>query len=97
MTTLERLEKQYNEYMTLFERLCANMNALSKQIQEEKFKQIRDAEAGTYKGQTTYCPVNGLDCPYYKNGVCHIDDPFADCDDWCSACGCENWEEWEEL
>ena len=59
----------------------------------------RDAEAGTYNGQPTYCPVNCWnedDCPYARKGRCHIDDPFKDCDDWW-VCGCENWEEWEEL
>lgn len=57
---------------------------------------MRNAEEGTYNGQPTYCPVNGWDCPYYKKGICHIDDPFEDCDDWW-VCGCENWEEWEVL
>lgn len=57
----------------------------------------RDPKAGTYDGEKTYCPVNGWDCPYYKNGVCHIDDPFEDCDDWYAMCGAENWDEWVEL
>ncbi len=30
-----------------------------------------------------YCPVNGWDCPYYrKNGVCTIQNPIKDCDDF---------------
>ena len=29
-----------------------------------------------------YCPVNGWDCPYYKNGECGIENPHADCDDF---------------
>lgn len=58
----------------------------------------RNAEQGTYKGQKTYCPVNAWDCPYFgEDMVCHIDDPFEDCDDWMCTCGVENWEEWEEL
>ena len=57
----------------------------------------RDIENGTMNGQNTYCPVNGLDCPYYKNGVCHIDDPFEDCDDWYAMYDDMNWEEWLEL
>lgn len=42
----------------------------------------RDIVLGTYEGETTYCPVNGWDCPYYSSGVCHIDDPWKECDDW---------------
>lgn len=55
---------------------------------------MRDAEKGTYNGETTYCTVNGLDCPYYKDGVCHIDDPMADCDDF-AAFFDGDWEVWE--
>ena len=40
-----------------------------------------------------YCPVNGWDCPYYKNDVCHIDDPIGDCDDF--GAYFESWEDWE--
>lgn len=29
-----------------------------------------------------YCPANGWDCPYYKNGECLIEDPMNDCDDF---------------
>ena len=29
-----------------------------------------------------YCPANGWDCPYYKNGECGLDDPMTDCDDF---------------
>lgn len=56
---------------------------------------MRDSKAGTYNGELTYCPVNGWDCPYCdKNGVCHVDDPCEDCDDWLSAW--TSWEEWEQ-
>ena len=55
----------------------------------------RNAEQGTYNGEITYCPVKGWDCPYYKNGVCHIDDPIEDCDDFSAFF--ESWEYWEEL
>ena len=55
----------------------------------------RNAKEGIYKGETTYCPVNGWDCPYYKNGVCHIENPQEDCEDW--GCCFESWEEWESL
>ena len=56
-------------------------------------KNKRNAEQGTYNGGTTYCTVNGWDCPYYKNGVCHIDDPIEDCDDFGTFF--ESWEDWE--
>ena len=31
-----------------------------------------------------HCPVNGWDCPYYKNKECGLEDPHADCDDFAS-------------
>lgn len=50
---------------------------------------------GTHKGETVFCPVNALDCPYCENGICHINDPIEECDDFG---GCfESWEEWESL
>lgn len=59
----------------------------------------RNAEAGTYANQPTYCPVNchgAHDCPYSdKNGICHIDDPQAECDDW--AAFFDSWEDWLDL
>ena len=55
----------------------------------------RDAKAGTYKGEKTFCTVNAWDCPYCdKHLVCHIDDPIEDCDDFGTFF--ETWEEWEE-
>lgn len=32
-----------------------------------------------------HCPVNGWDCPYYKNGKCTMypeSDPIEECDDF---------------
>lgn len=29
-----------------------------------------------------YCPVNGWDCPYYEKGLCKIDNPIEECDDF---------------
>ena len=29
-----------------------------------------------------YCPVNGWDCPYYKDGECGLENPLEDCDDF---------------
>ena len=29
-----------------------------------------------------YCPANGLDCPYYKDGECGIENPLFECDDF---------------
>lgn len=34
------------------------------------------------KDSKIYCPVNGWDCPYYRAGLCTIDDPWWDCDDF---------------
>lgn len=57
---------------------------------------MRDAKEGTYNGEPTYCTVNAYDCPYCdKCGICHIDDPIADCDDF--AAFFEDWDEWLRL
>lgn len=29
-----------------------------------------------------YCPVNGWDCPYFKNNFCTIENPEENCDDF---------------
>ena len=57
---------------------------------------MRDANKGTYNGELTYCTVNAYgDCPYCDQcGVCHIDDPIADCDDF--GAFFEDWDEWLE-
>lgn len=55
---------------------------------------MRDVKKGTYNGDYTYCPVNAYgDCPYCDQmGICHIDDPMEDCDDW--GAFWESWEDW---
>jgi len=54
----------------------------------------RDAKEGTYNGDTTFCTVNAYGaCPYCDQcGVCHIEDPQRDCDDW--KFFWDSWEEW---
>ena len=58
----------------------------------------RNAEQGTYNGETTYCTVNGWDCPYYKDHeiiegdeefcLCKIPgNPYEECDDFFSMFG----------
>lgn len=58
---------------------------------------FRNAEAGTYAGQPTYCTVNAIgDCPYCdKAGICHISDSQTECDDW--AAFFDSWEDWMAL
>lgn len=48
---------------------------------------------GTRNGQKAYCPVNAIgDCPYCdKKGVCRMEDPLTNCDDFGSM-----WESWED-
>lgn len=29
-----------------------------------------------------YCPVNGWDCPHFRDGECGLDNPYTDCDDF---------------
>mgnify|MGYP003421548076 CR=1 FL=1 len=55
---------------------------------------MRDAKQGTYNGELTYCTVNAYGCLYCdKHGICHIDDPVEDCDDF--SYFFETWEDWE--
>lgn len=58
---------------------------------------MRDAKNGTYNGETTYCTVNAYGaCPYCDQcNVCHIEDPFEDCDEWNMFF--ESWDEWLAL
>ncbi len=55
---------------------------------------MRDIEKGTYNELTTYCPNENYGiCPYCDQlGVCHIDDPQEDCDEWQGAW--ESWTDW---
>ena len=38
-----------------------------------------------------HCPVNGWDCPYYKKGICTLENPWYECDDFASQ-----WDEDDE-
>ena len=31
-----------------------------------------------------HCPVNDCKCPYYDNGICTLEDPASECDDFAS-------------
>lgn len=55
---------------------------------------MRDTKKGTYNSDITYCPVNAYgDCPYCDQcGICHIEDPVMDCDDFASFF--PTWEDW---
>lgn len=36
-----------------------------------------------------YCPVNGWDCPYYKDDcICTLENPLMDCDDYAAFNEC---------
>lgn len=39
-----------------------------------------------------HCPVNGWDCPYYKNGICQLENPYDECDDFASSYN--KYDEW---
>lgn len=60
---------------------------------------LRNAETGTYANEPTYCTVNCRgphDCPYSDAaGICHIEDPITDCDDF--AAFFNSWEDWLAL
>ena len=42
-------------------------------------------------GEPIYCPFDAWDCPYFKKGICTIDDPLKDCDDFGAF-----WDSWED-
>lgn len=66
----------------------------------KKFMNGSNSKAGTYNGDITYCPANAYgDCPYCDQcNVCHIKDPFEDCDDWCAVFDHEEgWDGWVRL
>jgi len=47
---------------------------------------------GERNGEPIYCPVNGWDCPYWReNGKCVIDNPMEDCDDFAFF-----WDDWDD-
>jgi len=56
-----------------------------------------NSKDGTYNDTPVFCPVNGWDCPYYKDGRCCMEDgdPIEDCDEF--GYFFESWEEWESL
>lgn len=41
--------------------------------------------------QHIHCPVNGYDCPYWDNGICGLDNPMEECDDFASV-----WDEGDD-
>lgn len=49
---------------------------------------------GEHNGQPVYCTVNGWDCPYYHKGICYIENPVEDCEDFNTFF--ETWEDWED-
>ena len=48
---------------------------------------------GTHNGEPIYCTVNGWNCPYYDKGICYIENPIEECDDFRTFF--ETWEDWE--
>lgn len=48
----------------------------------------------TGKYEIIYCPCNGWDCFYYKEGVCYVHNPIEDCNDFRRFW--RNWKEWED-
>lgn len=49
----------------------------------------------TGENEPIYCTVNDWTCPYYKKGICFIENPVEDCEDFQSFF--PTWEEWEEV
>lgn len=50
-------------------------------------------DCGVHNGETVYCPVNDWECPYWKKGVCTIEDAVEDCADF--GAHFPTWEDWE--
>ena len=45
-------------------------------------KQKGDGVMSKPEGAKVFCPVNGWDCPYFKEGECKIENPIEECDDF---------------
>lgn len=58
---------------------------------------MRNAQEGTYNGDTTFCTVNAYGaCPHCDQcNVCHAPDPFEECAEW--NLFFESWDEWVAL
>ena len=58
---------------------------------------MRDAKAGTYNGQTTYCTVNAYGaCPFCDQCIiCHAPDPQETCPEW--QMFFDSWDYWLAL
>ena len=54
---------------------------------------MRNAQEGTYNGDTTFCTVNAYGaCPHCDQcNVCHAPDPFEECAEW--NLFFESWDE----
>lgn len=59
---------------------------------------MRDAKQGTYNNAPTYCTVNAYgECPYCdQEGICHIENPMTDCDDFAMFFQ-SDWDFWVSL
>lgn len=51
---------------------------------------------GMHNGDPIFCPVNAYgDCPYCDQcNICHVADPFEDCDDF--SYFFDDWFDWEK-
>lgn len=45
---------------------------------------------GTCNGTPVYCPTDDFLCPYYGERLCHIKEPYDNCDDYASFV--KDWE-----
>ena len=68
--------------------LCNSFEEARELASQKKGRVIGEVFACKRAVQHCHCPVNAWDCPYWESGVCGLDDPMADCDDFASM-----WDE----
>ena len=65
--------------------LCDSFDEARELASQKKGRVIGEVFACKGAVQHCHCPVNAWDCPYWQNGgICGLDDPMADCDDFAS-------------
>ena len=66
-----------------FEEFAKRVEKIAKEAEEKGYKKLQE-----YENKKIYCPVNGWDCPYWKeDGTCSMKEeegvhPKEECDDY---------------
>ena len=67
--------------------LCDSYDEARELAAQEKGRVIGEVFACKGACEHIHCPVNGWDCPYWKSGICQLDNPMEECDDFAAMWG----------